>query len=81
MFPLFIAGMASCEQDAKGRAVDLITVFEGKGIGQNTLRTRQLLVAVCEEQNRIVDLGGRMVDVDWLVVARERGLLVLNCGL
>ena len=53
----------------------------GGGIGQNTYRMRQLLAAVCEEQRRVLGQGGRMEAVDWLVLAKERGLMVVHCGL
>lgn len=81
IFPVFMAGFATNSADLKLHAIDLIRAFEGKGIGQNTYRTRQLLVAVCEEQRRVANAGGRMEDVEWKVVAREKGLNVVNCGL
>lgn len=84
VFPIFIAGVATSQPDAKIQAIDIIKAMESPikgGIGQNTYRTRQLLVAVCEEQRRVVSAGGRMEQVDWLVVSRERGLSVVNCGL
>ena len=81
VFPLFIAGYATLQPDAKVKALDLISAFESTGIGQNTARTRRLLKVVYEEQRRAYDAGGRMEDVDWLTVARDRGLTVVNCGL
>lgn len=97
VFPVFLAGVATAQPDLKIQAIDLIRSMEGTvhpstsgpagfggmatsmggGIGQNTHRTRQLLVAVCEEQRRV----GRMESVEWLDVARERGLTTVNCGL
>ncbi|PPJ57570.1 hypothetical protein CBER1_10528 [Cercospora berteroae] len=81
VFAIFIAGVASNLDASKVRAIELIRGFEGNGIGQNTARTRQLLVEVREEQRRVVEMGGRLEDVEWLGVARERGLGVANCGL
>ncbi|KAI5358545.1 Putative zn(2)-C6 fungal-type DNA-binding domain, fungal transcription factor [Septoria linicola] len=81
VFAIFIAGVASTKGESKARAVDLIRAFEGHGIGQNTYRTRQLLVAVCEEQRLAASSGRRMQDVEWLTIARDRGLGVANCGL
>ena len=81
IFPLFLAGVASTQPDAKIQAIDIMKAIVSGGIGQNTFRTRQLLAAVCEEQRRVVNSGGRMEHVDWLEVARERGLSVVNCGL
>lgn len=83
VFPLFMAGFATKSPEVKRNAIDLIKALEGSGIGQNTYRTRQLLVAVCEEQARSVAAGSgrRLEDVEWLVLAREKGLTVVNCGL
>lgn len=81
IFPLFIAGFATVQPDVKIQALDIMKTFEGSGIGQNTWRTRQLLAAVYEEQRRKANEGERMEDVDWLTVARDRSLMVVNCGL
>ncbi|KAK3641316.1 hypothetical protein LTR56_011344 [Elasticomyces elasticus] len=74
IFPVFMAGVVTMQSDAKIQAINIMRSMERGAIGQNTSRTRQLLVAVCEEQS-----SGRVVD--WLTVARERGLSVVNCGL
>lgn len=81
IFPLFMAGFATTQPDVKIRVLELIKTYEGSGIGQNTYRTRQLLTAVYEEQRRRANEGGSMEGVDWLFVARERSLTVVNCGL
>ncbi|KAK4540263.1 hypothetical protein LTR36_009668 [Oleoguttula mirabilis] len=81
-FPVFMAGVATKQPDAKIQAMNIMTAFQREGgIGQNTYRTRQLLVAVCEEQRVVVSAGGRMEQVDWLELAKERGLSIVNCGL
>ncbi len=81
IFPLFIAGFATMQPDLKVQALNIIKAYEGQGLGQNTYTTRRLLTAVYEEQGRVVEAGGRMEDVDWLRVARDRSLTVVNCGL
>ncbi|KAK5132563.1 hypothetical protein LTR08_008880 [Meristemomyces frigidus] len=82
VFPLLMAGFATTQPDAKIQAINIMTAFQREGsIGQNTHRTRQLLVAVCEEQGAVVSAGGRMEQVEWLALAKERGLSVVNCGL
>lgn len=81
VFPLFMAGFATTQPDVKIQALDIMKTYEGSGIGQNTYRTRQLLAAIYEEQRRRADEGGRMEDVDWLTIARERSLTALNYGL
>lgn len=81
VLPIFIAGFATTVADAKLRAIDLIKGIERAGIGHNTSVTRQLLIAVCEEQGRRASSGGRLEEIDWLSVGRDRGLHVVNCGL
>ena len=81
VFPLFMAGFATRQPDVKIQALDIIRRLETTGIAQNTYRIRQLLSAVYEEQRRAADSGGRMEDVEWLAVAKERSLMVVNCGL
>lgn len=81
-FPLLMAGVATTQPDAKIQAMNIMTAFQREGgIGQNTYRTRQLLVAVCEEQRAVVSAGGRMEQVEWQVLAKKRGLSIVNCGL
>lgn len=80
VFPLFMSGIATARSDAQVSSLRLIKAYEGSGIGRNTSLTRRLLEAVYDEQRRIENAGGRREDVDWLVVARERSLSVVNCG-
>ncbi|CAK3843147.1 Proteasome component ECM29 [Lecanosticta acicola] len=70
-FALFIAGIAAPDAATKRLCIDGITAFEGRGIGQNTYRTRRLLSAVVEERR----------EGEWVGFSRERGLGVLSCGL
>ncbi len=81
IFPLFIAGFATSQPDMKIQALGIIKGYEGSGIGQNTYRTRQLLTAVYEEQRRKANAGEQMEDVDWLVLTKERSLMLNHCGL
>lgn len=81
VFPLFMAGVATTQPDAKIQTLDIIKAMERGGIGQNTYRTRQLLATVYEEQRKVYSFSGRMEQVDWLVLARDRGLSIVNCGL
>lgn len=82
IFSLLLAGFATTQPNAKVQAIDMMRAFETTGgIGRNTARARQLLSAVCDEQQKRIDEGGRLEQVDWLVLARERGLSVVNCGL
>lgn len=81
VFPIFMAGVATNNPNAKAKAIELLKSYEGHGIGQNTSVVRRLLVAVCDEQNRRVAAGRRMEEVEWLRFGRERGMSVVNCGL
>jgi hypothetical protein len=81
VFPVFMAGVATNNPNAKAKAIDLLKTLEGHGIGQNTSVVRRLLVGVCEEQTRRVSAGRRMEEVDWLRFGRDRGMSVVNCGL
>lgn len=81
VFPIFMAGVATSNPAAKAKAINLLKSFEGHGIGQNTSVVRRLLVGVCEEQGRRVEVGRRAEEVEWLGWGRERGLSVVNCGL
>lgn len=84
VFPVLMAGIATTQPDAKIQAMNIVKAMESPargGIGQNTYRTRQLLVAFCEEQRRVVGAGGKIEQVDWLALARERDLSVVHCGL
>ena len=81
VFPIFMAGVATKNPNAKAKAMDLLKSYDGHGIGQNTSVVRKLLGAVCEEQRRRVAAGRRMEEVEWLRFGRERGMSVVNCGL
>ena len=81
IFSLLMAGIATTRSDAKINALDLLQAYESSGIGQNTHTARRLLRAVYDEQSRVANGGGRIEDVDWLSVAKGRGLTVVNCGL
>lgn len=81
VFPVFIAGIATSDANAKITFINLLKSFEGHGIGQNTSVVRRLLVGVCEEQNHLLERGRRMEEVDWMRFGRERGMSVVNCGL
>jgi hypothetical protein len=81
VFPVFIAGVATNNPNAKARAIDLLKTLEGHGIGQNTSVVRRLLEGVYAEQNRRVAAGRCMEEVDWLRFGRDRGMSVVHCGL
>ncbi|KAF2725680.1 hypothetical protein K431DRAFT_260551 [Polychaeton citri CBS 116435] len=81
VFPIFIAGASTGDPDSKIQALDLIRAMENSGIGQNTRRTRHLLNALYEEQSLALNSGRRAEDVDWMEIARQRRLTVVNCGL
>lgn len=82
IFPLLMAGIITTQADAKVQALELMKMYEGSGIGQNSYNTRQLLLAVYEEQRKVADAAGRIdCDVEWLGVMRGRRMALVNCGL
>lgn len=81
VFPLFLTGFAATDMETKSRAISLMRVMEGTGISRNPTRSRELLVAVCEEQRLRVLRGGRAEEVDWISFARAKGMSVVNFGL
>ncbi|KAH9829278.1 Fungal specific transcription factor domain, partial [Teratosphaeria destructans] len=82
VFPLFLAGVVTTRLDAKARISDVIEALERNGgIGHNTRQTRRLLQAVIEAQRQALEAGGRIEQVDWMALARSKGLGVVNCGL
>lgn len=79
-FMVFLAGVVSASPDLKIQAMNIMTALQRDGgIGQNTYRVRQLLSAVYDEQRAVTGRGGRIEQVDWLAVARDKGLNVVNC--
>ncbi|KAI4844621.1 hypothetical protein E4T44_06088, partial [Aureobasidium sp. EXF-8845] len=81
VFPVFIAGFASSDPETKSRAMALLRVLEGTGISRNATRSRELLSMVFEEQRLMVVNGGRAEEVDWIDVAKVKGMGVVNFGL
>jgi len=81
VFPIFVAGFATPDPDAKVHALKLMRAMEGTGISRNATRSRELLTAVCEEQRIRVMTGTRPEEVDWIVLAKARGMGVVNFGL
>lgn len=78
VFPVFMAGFAATDPDVKVQAIRLICAMENTSAGRNTSRSRELLVAVCEEQRR---RNGAPWSVDWVTFSRECGLELVNFGL
>lgn len=81
VLPCFIAGFASTDGTHRMQALDLIRNMEKSGIGRNTAVTRRALAAVYERQNEQFMNTGQSLDVDWMEVMREQGLMVVNFGL
>lgn len=76
-----MAGFATPDLEAKMHAINLMRAMEGTGISRNATRSRELLVAVCEEQRARAMAGDNPEDVDWISFAKSRGLGVVNFGL
>lgn len=79
--PVFIAGYASVDGHNRMHALDLIRMMEKTSIGRNTTATRKALAAVYEKQNERFMNTGQSLDVDYVEVMKEQGLMVVNFGL
>lgn len=78
---VFLAGVNSVSDHDKNRAIGIIQAMEGTGISCNVTKSRELLEAVCKEQRERVRFGGNVADVDWVSLAQERGIRLVNMGL
>ncbi|KIV95341.1 hypothetical protein, variant 1 [Exophiala mesophila] len=81
VMPIFIAGYASVDGHNRMHALDLIRSMENTSIGRNTTATRKSLAAVYEKQNERFMNTGQSLDVDYMEVMKEKGLMVVNFGL
>lgn len=81
IFPIFLAGFASEDTETKTRAISLMRLMEGTGISRNATRSRELLAAVYDEERQRVLAGGRPEEVDWIDLAKVKGMGVVNFGL
>lgn len=80
-FGTFLAGVASPEDEWQLEAIDLLGSMQGLGIGNNAKRAQELLIAVRDEQRDTVLAHGHPEDVDWILLARTRGLDLVDFGL
>ncbi|KAI5251418.1 hypothetical protein E4T42_04273 [Aureobasidium subglaciale] len=81
VFPIFVAGFASPDMETKARAIASMRVMEGTGISRNATRSRELLGMVYDEQRERILAGGRPEEVDWIDMAKAKGMGVVNFGL
>ncbi|KIW98855.1 uncharacterized protein Z519_00518 [Cladophialophora bantiana CBS 173.52] len=81
VFPVFMAGFVATDGAHRMHAVDLLREMEKSSIGRNTMTTRKALAAVYEKQNERFMNTGQSLDVDWMHVMVQEGLLVVNFGL
>ncbi|EXJ76002.1 uncharacterized protein A1O5_00510 [Cladophialophora psammophila CBS 110553] len=81
VFPVFMAGFVATDGAHRMHAVDLLREMEKTSIGRNTMTTRKALAAVYEKQNERFMNTGQSLDVDWMHVMVQEGLLVVNFGL
>jgi Fungal specific transcription factor domain len=81
VFPCFMAGYASTVGDLKRTALELIGKMDSGSVGRNTAATKEALRRVYEKQNERFMGTGQSLDVDWMDVMGEGGLLIVNFGL
>lgn len=75
VFPLFMAGFANTDGSEKMLAVDMIQGMEQEGLCRNTIATRKSLEAIYERQNHSFMTTGHSLDVDWVEVMSEYGVV------
>ncbi|KAL1302235.1 hypothetical protein AAFC00_002660 [Neodothiora populina] len=81
VFPIFMAGFATEKAEVKVHAINLLNAMEGTGISRNVTRSRELLVSVCEEQEMCAMAGAQAEEVDWITLAKSKGIAIVNFGL
>ncbi|TKX27599.1 transcription factor-like protein 1 [Elsinoe australis] len=81
VFPVFLAGISTGIASERDLARVLLAGFEVTGIGSNARTTRKFFEKVLKEQNDARTSGGSAADVDWIELAREDGLNLINMGL
>ena len=82
IFPLFMAGVASMNENEKMVVLDLISRMETRSIGGNTTATKHALQIVYERQTKqFMHTGHYPWDVDWREVMVEHGVQVVSFGL
>ena len=81
VFPCFMAGYASTVGDLKRAALELIGRMDRVSIGRNTASTKRVLGRVYEKQNERFMSTGQSLDVDWMDVIGEAGMLIVTFGL
>ncbi|THW98470.1 hypothetical protein D6D13_10619 [Aureobasidium pullulans] len=81
IFPVFLAGVVSRNDQDKTHAIGLLRTLAKTGISRNACRSRQLLEAICVEQRRLVKCGGSAAELDWISYSDEMGLRSVNMGL
>ncbi|KAI5268205.1 hypothetical protein E4T47_07806 [Aureobasidium subglaciale] len=81
VFSVFLAGVNTCNDHDKNRAIGIIRAMEGTGISCNVTKSRELLETLCAEQRERVQFGGNTTEIDWVSYAREHGIKLVNLGL
>ncbi|KAF2156969.1 hypothetical protein K461DRAFT_263929 [Myriangium duriaei CBS 260.36] len=81
VFAVFLAGVCTPEAEVKSAAMQYIEKFGTMSISRNASKAKALLAAVIEEQRLRVMRGERAEEVDWISVARERGMEMIDFGL
>ena len=78
---IFLAGCVTTVPQEKLLATELLQAMEGTGISRSVSRSLELLRHVQSEQLERQLTGRLAEEVDWIEVARERGIKSINFGL
>lgn len=81
VYAIFIAGFATVERHEKDLARRLLGDIENVGICWNVVQTRKLLEMVVLEQFARTQMGLPSEEVDWIILAKDRGIEFINPGL
>lgn len=79
-FALFLAGVCSPEAELKSAIMRFYDRYDGASIGRNPAKAKALLDAVIEEQQGAMLQGNRAEEVDWIIVAKQHGLELIDFG-
>ena len=81
VFPLFMAGFAAETASDRSEALELLTALEQETMGRVANASRELLQLVFDKQNERLLMGNSRWKVDWVQVAVESGMQIVNCRL
>lgn len=80
VFSVFLAGVNSLMKRDRNRALSIIRVIEGRGVGCNVTESRKLLEAMYHEQEVRARCGQSTDDLDWVSFGQEQDIKIVSFG-